>query len=90
MEEVDIFNSQLVYFYGHLVYFVAIRYIVWLFGTFSDVLVSCTKKNLATLENPCPKKLFSLFSPHPRISLKNTWDGANPRSPLRASADGKK
>jgi hypothetical protein len=38
--------------YGHLVYFVALWYILWLFGTFFPVLVSCTKKNLATLVVP--------------------------------------
>jgi hypothetical protein len=30
-------------------YFVAICYILWLFGKFSPFLVFCTKKNLATL-----------------------------------------
>jgi hypothetical protein len=35
--------------YGSLVYFVAIWYILWLFGIFSPVWVYCTKKNLATL-----------------------------------------
>jgi hypothetical protein len=36
-------------FYGHLRHFMAIRYIMWLFGIFFIVLVCCTKKNLATL-----------------------------------------
>jgi hypothetical protein len=43
-------------FYDRLVYFTAIRYILWPFGVFYDtlvyffpVLVCCTKKNLATL-----------------------------------------
>jgi hypothetical protein len=44
-------------FYGHLEYFmkiwdilhITIRYILHSFGTFFPVLVSCTKKNLATL-----------------------------------------
>jgi hypothetical protein len=48
---------MLVYFYVHLVNFPAIRHILWLFGTFSPVLVHFfqlwymyyTKKNLATL-----------------------------------------
>jgi hypothetical protein len=31
------------------VYFTAIWYILWLFGTFFPVLVCCTKKHLATL-----------------------------------------
>jgi hypothetical protein len=41
--------------YGHLVYFTATWYTLWTFGTFYGylvylpVLVSCTKKNLATL-----------------------------------------
>jgi hypothetical protein len=43
MEDVGIF-------YGHLVYFTAIKYILWLVGIFSPFLVCCTKKNLATLE----------------------------------------
>jgi hypothetical protein len=33
----------------HLAHFVAIWYILRLFGTFYPILVSCTKKNLATL-----------------------------------------
>jgi hypothetical protein len=50
MEDVGIF-------YGHLVYFIAIWYILWQIGTFFrhlvyfSVLVCCTKKNLATLIN---------------------------------------
>jgi hypothetical protein len=36
-------------FYGKLVYFTAIWYILWLFSIFSPVVVCCTKKNLATL-----------------------------------------
>jgi hypothetical protein len=42
MEDVGIF-------YGHLVYFMAIWSILWLFGIFFHVLVCCPKKNLATL-----------------------------------------
>jgi hypothetical protein len=36
-------------FYGNLVYFMAIWYILWSFGIFSPVLVCCTKEHLATL-----------------------------------------
>jgi hypothetical protein len=36
-------------FYGLLVYFMVIRYILWPFGTLLPILVWCTKKNLATL-----------------------------------------
>jgi hypothetical protein len=36
-------------FYGFLGYFVTIWYILCSFGTFFPVLVSCSKKNLATL-----------------------------------------
>jgi hypothetical protein len=51
MVDVDIFYVQLVYiYYGHLVQFVDIWYILWLFGIFPPVLVCCTEKNLATLE----------------------------------------
>jgi hypothetical protein len=49
MEDVGIF-------YGHLVYFTAISYILWTFGIFygnlvhfPPVLVYCTEKNLAAL-----------------------------------------
>jgi hypothetical protein len=37
------------WFYGHLVYFTTIWYILWPFGTLFPLLVCCTKKNLATL-----------------------------------------
>jgi hypothetical protein len=33
-------------FYGHFIYFMTIRYILWQYGIFSPC---CTKKNLATL-----------------------------------------
>jgi hypothetical protein len=36
-------------FYGHLIYFVTIWNILWLFAIFFPVLVCCDKKNLATL-----------------------------------------
>jgi hypothetical protein len=36
-------------FYDHLVHFVFIWYVLCSFGTFFPFLVSCTKKNLATL-----------------------------------------
>jgi hypothetical protein len=36
-------------FYGQFLYFVAIRYVLLLFGIFFPVLVCFTKKNLATL-----------------------------------------
>jgi hypothetical protein len=36
-------------FYDHCVHFMIIWYILCSFGTFFPVLVSCTKKNLATL-----------------------------------------
>jgi hypothetical protein len=36
-------------FYGHLINFVAIWYILWPFGKFFPVLESCAKKNLAIL-----------------------------------------
>jgi hypothetical protein len=35
--------------YGPLIYFMVIWCILWPFGVFFHVLVSCTKKNLATL-----------------------------------------
>jgi glucose-6-phosphate-specific signal transduction histidine kinase len=36
-------------FYGHLVSFKAIWYILWSFGIYFPVLVCCSKKNLTTL-----------------------------------------
>jgi hypothetical protein len=42
MENADIFYGHIEIFHGHMVYFTAIWYIF-------PVLVSCTKKNLATL-----------------------------------------
>jgi hypothetical protein len=45
MEDVHLFGL----FCCHLVYFVAVWYISWLFGIFLPVLVCCNKKNLATL-----------------------------------------
>jgi hypothetical protein len=49
-------------FYGHLVYFASIWYILWPFGIFYGylvlfpVLVCCTKNNLATLQQRMEKK----------------------------------
>jgi amino acid permease len=54
-------------FYGHLKYFMAIRYILWSFGIFLPVLVFCTKKNLATLRKTrffkCPQGLARAHLP---------------------------
>jgi hypothetical protein len=48
-----IFYGHLGIVYGHLGYFITIWYFLCSFGTFLPVLVSCTKKNLATLHlNP--------------------------------------
>jgi hypothetical protein len=41
-------------FYGHLGYFMTIWYNMCSFATFFPVLVSCTKKNLATLVQESP------------------------------------
>jgi hypothetical protein len=50
MEDVGIFNGHLVYFTAiYVEYYVAIGYILWLFGNFFHVLVCCPKKNLETL-----------------------------------------
>jgi hypothetical protein len=49
MEDTGIFYGLLVHFACNVVYFVAIWYILWLFGILFPVLVFCTKKNLA----PC-------------------------------------
>jgi hypothetical protein len=42
-------------FYRHLVYFTAIWYTLWTFGMFFPVLVCCTKKNLASLQQLKPE-----------------------------------
>jgi hypothetical protein len=49
MENVDIFYLNWVGFKGHLVYFMAIRYIFGHSSIFFPFLVCCTKENLATL-----------------------------------------
>jgi hypothetical protein len=38
-------------FFGHLIYFVVIWYILWLSGTFFLFLVHCNQRDLATLSN---------------------------------------
>jgi Na+/H+-dicarboxylate symporter len=63
MEDVGIF-------YGHLVYFVAIWCILWLFGMFSPVLVCCTKKNLATLFITVASQIFFTESSCDRFSCR--------------------
>jgi hypothetical protein len=65
---------------GHLVYFVAIWYILRSFGMIFPILVSCTKKNLATLERrggvvgcgvcrAATNTLHATFNPHVTCSL---------------------
>jgi hypothetical protein len=49
LENVDIFSGHFGIFYEYLGYFMTIRYISCSFGSIFLVLVSCTKKNLATL-----------------------------------------
>jgi hypothetical protein len=49
LENVDIFYSHLDYVMNILGYFMNIWHVVFSFGAFFPVLVSCTKKNLATL-----------------------------------------
>jgi hypothetical protein len=49
MENVEIFYGNLEYFMGMWLYFTTIWYTLCLFCTFFTVLVSCAKKNLATL-----------------------------------------
>jgi hypothetical protein len=39
-------------FYGHLVHFMVIWYILWSFGIIFPVLLCCTTKNLATQLGP--------------------------------------
>jgi hypothetical protein len=66
-------------FYGHLVYFKAILYILWQLGKiggylpsiFFPVLVCCTKKNVATPGRYALCNYTALFSGIP-LSMK-TW-----------------
>jgi hypothetical protein len=46
-------------FYGDLEYFMTFWYILYSFGTFFPVSVSCTNKNLAALPNspPCDNEI---------------------------------
>jgi hypothetical protein len=48
LREMLVYYMNILIFSGFLVYFVAIWYILCLFGTFFLVLVCCTNKNLAT------------------------------------------
>jgi hypothetical protein len=48
-EDVSIFYDHWLNFYGHLVYFIHIWYILWTFGIYTPVLVCYTMKNLATM-----------------------------------------
>jgi hypothetical protein len=45
---VPTYSIAIWHFIAILVYFLTIWYVCGLFGTFSPILVSCTKKNLAT------------------------------------------
>jgi hypothetical protein len=65
-------------FYGHLVYFKVIWYLLWPFGTFYGrlvyfpVLVCCTKKNLATLvPSICNRERSGLNCQH--VSFDNEF-----------------
>jgi hypothetical protein len=66
MEDLAILN-------GHLVYFMAIWFIIWLFGIVFPGLVSCTKRNLATLAEKLEESFWPRLCFHSgekfRISL---------------------
>jgi hypothetical protein len=49
VEDVGIFYGRFVFFYGQMVNFMAIWYVLWSFVLFFTVLVCCTEKHLATL-----------------------------------------
>jgi hypothetical protein len=49
-------------FYGDLGYFMPIWYILYLFGIFFPGLVSCTKKNLATMVHYVNSKMEAFHS----------------------------
>jgi hypothetical protein len=68
-------------FYGHLGYFMTIWYTLCSFGTFFPVLVSCTKKNLATLRTYVqPKNCKCFFRYATKLRFLNM--------PLRADISG--
>jgi hypothetical protein len=46
----SVYFTAISYFYGHLVYFMTIWYILRSFWYIVPILVYCTKKNLATLQ----------------------------------------
>jgi hypothetical protein len=61
-------------FYGHWDYFMTIWYILCSFGKFLPALVSCTKKNLATLTHTQAQQkdnLYLLWVVHPNIGSIN-------------------
>jgi hypothetical protein len=58
LENVDIFHVHLEYLHRHLGYFMTVGYILCSLGTFFPELVSCAKKNLATLDH-MPTTYFS-------------------------------
>jgi hypothetical protein len=74
-----VYFSQFGIFYGYLVYFMVIWYIMWLFGIFYghlvyyvviwsifSVLVCCSKKNLATL----PRSRVAVSSHPPQEQIR--------------------
>jgi hypothetical protein len=52
---------------------VAIWYLLWSFGTFFPVLVSCTKKNLASLMRQCAKCLMTKRRCYHNPPLQREW-----------------
>jgi hypothetical protein len=80
MEDGGLFYGHLFYIgtlytYIYLVYFVAIWYILWSFGTLSPILVSCTKKNLATLQRWLSRSIYkqtdNISESIQQLTLKN-------------------
>jgi hypothetical protein len=58
-------------FYGNLVSFIVIWYILWSFGILFSVVVCCTEKNLATL---IMTKRKTMFTPKKRRKAKFGYD----------------
>jgi hypothetical protein len=65
------FLRPLCLFYGQIVYFMAIWYIMWSFGIFFPVWVYCTEKNLATLISMSTCLYQKLRGTVSLISIKN-------------------
>jgi hypothetical protein len=82
--EMLVFLWSFCQFYGQMVYFMAIRYILWTFGIFFPVLVCWTKRNLANV--PASISLYPQGFPAgwaSRVFQRCFWPGANVMNQFR-------